>query len=48
MSLKKDKEGYIWHICKGCGKEFGTHPLIYKATVSKDICMDCYILKGIR
>ena len=45
---KKDKEGYIYKICKGCGQEFATHPLTYKAKVKKDICMDCFILKGVR
>ena len=43
--MKKDKEGYCWTTCIVCGREYGTHPLTYRAKVDKNVCLDCFIFR---
>ena len=45
MKYKRDKEGYIYRTCIVCDREFGTHPLTYKAKAKKDVCLDCFMFR---
>ena len=34
---------YIVTTCRVCGEEIASHPILYKAKVDKNICMDCFV-----
>ncbi len=44
-TMNVDGMKYPVRTCVVCKREFGTHPLTYKAKVKKDICMDCFIFR---